>query len=119
VKPILELMSMSFDKKGLLRFSLFIFLFLGLVGAWLGFGERGFIHLYQKDKEREARLERIKKLEQENKELLEEIERIHKDKEYVESMGRRELGLVKEGEILYRFSKEKESAVPQENKPAK
>jgi biopolymer transport protein ExbD len=69
------------------------------------------IHLYQKDKEREARLERIKKLEQQNKALLEEIERIHKDKEYVESLGRRELGLVKEGEILYRFSKENENPV--------
>jgi cell division protein FtsB len=111
VTPILEQMRVNLDKKGWLKFSLFIFMFLGLVGAWLGFGERGFIHLYQKDKEREARLERIKKLEQQNKALLEEIERIHKDKEYVESLGRRELGLVKEGEILYRFSKENENPV--------
>jgi cell division protein FtsB len=104
------------DKKGLLKFFFFIFIFLGLVLAWLGFGERGVIHLYQMGNEREARLERIKKLEQENKDLLEEIERLRKDKEYVESLGRRELGLVKEGEILYRFSKQNESAVAQENK---
>jgi cell division protein FtsB len=112
-------LDVSLDKKGLLKFSLFIFIFLGLVGAWLGFGERGFVHLYQKDKEREGCLERIKTLEQQNKQLLEQIERIRKDKEYVESLGRRELGLVKEGEILYRFSKEKKTGVSPENKPAK
>ncbi len=109
-------LDVNFDKKELLKFLFFIFIFLGLVVAWLGFGERGFIHLYRIDNEREARLERIKKLDQENKELLEEIERVRKDKEYVESLARRELGLVKEGEILYRFSRQKESAVAQGNK---
>jgi cell division protein FtsB len=109
-------LDVNFDKKGLLKFFFFIFIFLGLVVAWLGFGQRGFIHLYRMNNEREARLERIKKLERENKDLLEEIERLRKDKEYVESLARRELGLVKEGEILYRFSKQKESAAAQENK---
>jgi cell division protein FtsB len=116
VNASLELRKVSFEKKGLLKISLFIFVFLGLIVAWLGFGERGFIHLYQMDMERQARLERIQRLEQENKELLAEIERLRKDKEYLESLGRRELGLVKEGEILYRFSKEKDKAAPQGNR---
>jgi cell division protein FtsB len=107
------------DKKGLLTSFFFIFIFLCLVVGWLGFGKRGFIHLYRMDNEREARLERIQKLEKENKELLEEIERLRKDKEYVESLARREFGLVKEGEILYRFGKEKESTVTQEHKNQK
>jgi cell division protein FtsB len=110
VNPFEELLDLNLNKKGALRFSVFVFFFLSLLAVWLGFGERGFIHLYQMEKEREARVERIKKWDQENKELLEEIERLRTDKEYIESLGRRELSLVKEGEILYRFDKEKGNA---------
>jgi cell division protein FtsB len=89
--------------KILLKFSLLAILFLGLVVAWLGFGERGFIHLYRMDRERQTYLEKINKLEHENRELLDEIQRLRSDREYVENLGRRELGLVKEDELMYRF----------------
>jgi len=89
--------------KNILKFSLFALLFLGLVVAWLGFGERGFIHLYRMDRERQTYLEKINKLERENRELLDEIQRLRSDREYVENLGRRELGLVKEDEMMYRF----------------
>lgn len=89
--------------KILLKFSLLAILFLGLVAAWLGFGERGFIHLYRMDRERQTYLEKINKLEHENRELLDEIQRLRSDREYVENLGRRELGLVKEDEMMYRF----------------
>ena len=94
--------------KGILKFSLLTLLFLGLVAAWLGFGERGFIHLYRMDLERQAYMERINKLERENRELLDEIQRLRSDREYVESIGRRELGLVKEDEVMYRFETKKQ-----------
>ena len=94
--------------KDILKISLLAFLFLGLVVAWLGFGERGFIHLYRMDTERQAYLERINKLERENRELLEEIHRLRSDRDYVENLGRRELGLVKEDELMYRFETKKE-----------
>ena len=96
--------------KGILKFSLFALLFLGLVAAWLGFGERGFIHLYRMDLERQAYTERIKKLERENRELLDEIQRLRSDREYVESIGRKDLGLVKDDEIMYRFEKKKQES---------
>lgn len=82
---------------------------MGLIVAWLGFGERGFIHLYRMEKERQDHMERIRKLEKENQELLEEIDLLRKDKEYLESVARKELGLIKDNEILYRFSKEEEN----------
>ena len=97
---------MAFNKNRILRFSLFAFLFLTLLALWLGFGERGFFHLYKMENERQAHLERIRALEQENQELLEEIRRLREDKTYVESLGRRELGLIKDGEVLYRFMRE-------------
>jgi cell division protein FtsB len=100
--------------KDILKFSLLALLFLGLVVAWLGFGERGFIHLYRMDRERQAYLERINKLERENRDLLEEIQRLRSDRDYVENLGRREMGLVKEDELMYRFGTTKEK-----NKPKK
>ena len=45
---------MGLSKKGFLKITLFTLLFLGLMIAWLGFGERGFIHLYRMEKERQA-----------------------------------------------------------------
>ena len=95
--------------KGVLKFSLLALLFLGLLVAWLGFGERGFIHLYRMDRERQTYLERINTLERENRELLDEIQRLRSDRDYVENLGRRELGLVKEDELMYRFGPKKEA----------
>jgi cell division protein FtsB len=94
--------------RNILKFSLLALVFLGLVVAWLGFGERGFIHLYRMDRERQTYLEKINKLEQENRELLDEIKRLRSDRDYVESLGRRELGLVKDDELMYRFGTKKE-----------
>ncbi|MDP6180285.1 MAG: septum formation initiator family protein, partial [Desulfatiglandales bacterium] len=91
------------------QFSFFALLFLGLMIAWLGFGERGFVHLYQMEKERRAFVEKILQLENENHKLLEVINRLRTDNEYIESVARRELGLLKDGEILYRFSREDEN----------
>jgi cell division protein FtsB len=100
--------------RNILKFSLLALLFLGLVVAWLGFGERGFIHLYRMDRERQTYLEKINKLERENRELLDEIQRLRSDREYVENLGRREMGLVKDDEIMYRFeTKKKNGKQPQ------
>lgn len=100
--------------RNILKFSLLALLFLGLVVAWLGFGERGFIHLYRMDRERQTYLEKINKLERENRELLDEIQRLRSDREYVENLGRREMGLVKEDEIMYRFEAKKEKEKPKQ-----
>jgi cell division protein FtsB len=98
---------------------LLVFLFFGLMAAWLGFGERGFIHLYRMEKERQAHLNKIQALEQKNRELLEEIQRLRDDVNYMESLGRRELGLVKDDEVLYRFVKERRLAPPSRPKAGK
>ena len=97
---------MSLNKKKFLRYTLAtIVLILALV-AWIGFGERGFIHLYRMEKERENYLEKISKLEQTNKELMNEIRRLREDRDYIETVARRELGLVKENELIIKFNSE-------------
>ena len=104
-------MILGFSKKGLFRFSLIAVLLLALIIAWLAFGDRGFFHLYEMEKEKALYLEKISTLEKKNQELLEEINRLRTDKAYIESTARRELGLIKENETLYRFKKDQSSGV--------
>ncbi len=110
---------MDFSKRRFLKISLFSLLFLLLIALWLGFGERGFFHLYQMEEERQTHLERIQALEQENRELMEEITRLRQDNAYVESLGRRELSLIKEGEVFYRFIREKDPLQGSQNEQRK
>ena len=99
---------MGLNKKDFFKISLITLIVLGVIIAWLAFGERGFIHLYRMEKERQAYLEKIRELEKANQELLEQIERLRDDKDYIESEARKELGLVRENELIYRFSSEED-----------
>ena len=99
---------MRLVRKGLFRFALFTVFFAALVVAWLGFGQRGFIHLYRMEKEKQSYIDRIRKLEAENRALLDEIDRLLNDHDYVESVARRELGFVRDDEILYRFAQQED-----------
>ncbi|UCB49511.1 MAG: septum formation initiator family protein [Deltaproteobacteria bacterium] len=110
---------MALSKKGIWKFTFITLLFLALMGAWLGFGERGFIHLYRMEKDRQAHIERIHKLEKENQVLFDEIKRLRADKEYLESVARAELGLLKDNEVLYRFNREEEKRSPSQTKEEK
>ena len=78
----------------------------GAIVAWLGFGERGLIHLYHTEMERQSYIERIHRLDEENKALFREIQRFRTDMKYVESVVRRELNLIKKNEMIYRFKNE-------------
>ncbi len=89
-----------------MRISLALLCVIGPVVAWLGFGQHGFIHLYRVGKERQACEQRIKKLSAKNQALFDEIQRLRSDSKYVERVARKELGLVKENEIIYRFQDE-------------
>jgi len=57
-------------------------------------------------KENERSLAVIKELEEKNKLLAAEIRRLREDRQYLESVARKELGLVKDNEIIYRFKRE-------------
>jgi cell division protein FtsB len=98
-----EWASLALTRKKTFRLTALGFLFLALMAAWLGFGERGFIHLYKIEKERQAYADKIRDLELENQKLLDEINRLRSDEDYIESQARKELGLLKDGEVLYRF----------------
>lgn len=79
-----------------------------LVGALIlflftTFGERGLLHIYHL-KEQQKNLEReMETIRKENERLKQEIEALRTNREYLEGIARREFGLVKPGEVIYRF----------------
>ena len=85
------------------RLLLLILLFLLILGGFTFFGEKGIVHLLRLQKEVTQIRERNVKLEEENEKLKEEVRRLRSDKRYIEEIARRELGMVKEGEIIYQF----------------
>jgi cell division protein FtsB len=43
------------------------------------------------------------RMEEENRKLREEVRRLQHEKRYIEDIARKELGMIKEGEIIYQF----------------
>ena len=95
------------------RVLLLILIFLLILGIFTFFGEKGIFHLLRIQKEVARIKEKNAKLEEENEKLREEVKHLQTDRRYIEEIARRELGMVKEGEIIYQFdtpSKRKEGS---------
>jgi cell division protein FtsB/cell division protein DivIC len=95
------------------RIFILIILFLLIFGSLTFFGEKGIFNLLRLRKEVARIKEKNSQLEGENQRLKEEIKRLQSDKRYIEEIARKELGMVKEGEIIYQFDtspKRKESS---------
>jgi cell division protein FtsB len=96
-------------RTGFWKVPLIIIAVLGLIVAWLGFGKHGLFHLYNTEMERQAHVDRIRRLAAENQALIEEINRLRTDMGYIEAVARKELNLIRQNELIYRFNKEKTS----------
>ncbi|OGP79294.1 MAG: hypothetical protein A2V86_08675 [Deltaproteobacteria bacterium RBG_16_49_23] len=93
-------MAIKTRKKHLFFLLLFLFLFLGF---FTFFGDKGILHLLRLQKELAKIKEVNMKMEEESRKLKEEVRRLQYEKRYIEEIARRELGMVKEGEIIYQF----------------
>jgi cell division protein FtsB len=82
---------------------LLILSFLLILGCFLFFGERGILHRLRFQKELARIKEANVKMEEENRKLKEEVRRLQTERKYIEEIARKELGMVKEGEIIYQF----------------
>ena len=87
---------------------LLLTLLLCLLASWLVFGEHGLIYVHKRDKERQAYLEKIEELGKENQKLMKEIDMLKNDKEYIEKTIVNQLGMIRDGHVLYRFAEDKE-----------
>jgi len=84
--------------------ALFLVLFLLLIlGFFAFFGDKGILHLLRMEKELVRIREMNTKVEEENRKLRGEVTRLQHEKRYIEEIARKELGMVKEGEIIYQF----------------
>jgi cell division protein FtsL len=74
-----------------------------IFGFFTFFGDKGILHLLRLQKELARIKETNMKMEEENRRLKEEVRRLQYEKRYIEEIARKELGMVKEGEIIYQF----------------
>ena len=82
---------------------LFSSLFVALA-LFTALGERGVFHLWRLRGEKKQLQERNFVLQKENEALRERVDRIHHDDLYLEKIAREELGMIRTGEIVYRFA---------------
>jgi cell division protein FtsB len=83
----------------------YLVVFLFLMTLLITFGNRGIVDNYLMGK----RLSHLNKenniLENQNKELGKKILLLRSDPAYIESIARNELGMVKEGDVVYRLAR--------------
>lgn len=78
--------------------------------AWmliLIFGEKGLLSLHRMGMELNEMNEVNERIQEENKRLVKELYLLKNNKKYIEEIARKELGLIREGEIVYQFEKGK------------
>jgi len=73
------------------------------MGLLTFFGEKGLLHLFRLKRELTRIKEENQRVEGENQKLREEVKRLQQEKRYIEEIARKELGMVKEGEVIYQF----------------
>jgi len=86
------------------QYILFLAIFISAMLVFSIFGSKGLMKIYNLKEEQEKIKTSNGRLREENRKLVQQIERMKKNKkEEVERIAREELGLVKKGEIVYKF----------------
>ncbi|MDO8957921.1 MAG: septum formation initiator family protein [Deltaproteobacteria bacterium] len=99
-----SLLHMSFFGSIRKQYFLYLTIFISTMLVFTIFGGRGLMQIYHLKEEREKIKIATGRLSEENRKLAQQIERMKKNKkEEVERIAREELGLVKKGEIIYKF----------------
>ncbi|WP_432822267.1 FtsB family cell division protein [Trichloromonas sp.] len=67
------------------------------------FGEKGILCAVQSNQQKELLLQQVQALELANQGLRKEIDALRSDPRYLEAISRKELGMVREDELVYQF----------------
>ena len=67
------------------------------------FGERGLLRIHHLKQEQQELQRRAEELQAENEKLKREIEALKTDRRYLESIARKDFGLVRQNEVIYQF----------------
>lgn len=79
------------------------FLFVVVLSTILGSG--GVIHIYNLYQEKKQMAADNEKLREKNVQMRKEVEALSKNLAYLERISRQELGMVREGDLVYQFKK--------------
>ncbi len=96
---------------------IFPFWLILIVLAMFGFallGERGVLRALQSYHHKQDLEQTLLLLQEQKEQLREEIRLLQKDRDYWEQLARKELGMVREGELIYQFSDESNSKMVNE-----
>lgn len=99
---------MSSKQKILLSLSILIIFSLLLI---IIFGDKGLVDLNLLKKERDRLIEKNANITMDNLSLYREIDRLEHDSRYIEDVVRRELGLIAEGEVIFKLKNNGEHKV--------
>lgn len=80
------------------------------------FGDRGLLRIYHLNKENKEIEENVQSLKAENEKLKREIEALRSDRRYLESIARRDFGLVRQNEVIYQFPVQEKKELPPHDK---
>lgn len=98
-------------RKKYVAYGLILFLVAGLLFAWLSFSQNGLVDLLNMQSDRGKNMTALKDLKEKNKLLTYEIRRLREDPKFFESIARRELGLVRENEIIFRIKEDEKGTI--------
>lgn len=89
------------------RFPLWWLLPLMVLLGFAFLGDNGVLRLIKGYQQREGLQVEVLRLKQENEALRADIQALKSDRRYIESIARKELGMVREDELVYQFPSEK------------
>lgn len=98
-------------RKKYVAYGLILCLVASLLFVWLSFGQNGLLDLCKMQTDKEKNLSALKDLREKNKLLAYEIRRLREDPKFFESVARRELGLVRENEIIFRIKEDEKGTI--------
>ncbi|HJV64438.1 MAG TPA: septum formation initiator family protein [Geomonas sp.] len=78
------------------------------------FGERGLLRINHLHRDRDEMQKRLQEVQNENDRLKREIAALQSDRRYLESIARRDFGLVRSNEVIYQFPGRVPAPAPQE-----
>ena len=67
------------------------------------FGERGLLRIYHLNREKQQVEQRLEAIRGENMKLVREVDALKNDRRYLESIARRDFGMVRKNEVIYQF----------------
>jgi cell division protein FtsB len=98
-----------------MRLPLIPLLLILIILGFALFGQKGILRTLQASRHHAALEAEVQQQETVIQQLKEEIEALRSDRKYIEAIARRELGMVKEDELVYQFAQgsDKDAADPE------